>query len=88
MRLLAGGQAVMIAMRIMVAMIIMPKTLFAMKYIEIKTERIQSGYKDTHHDRKVSKAWARNTACSDRFNNGVFRIKTGEEWSANECQGS
>ena len=56
MRLLAGGQAVMIAMRIMVAMIIMPKTLFAMEYIEIKTERIQSGYKDTHHDRKVSKA--------------------------------
>ena len=40
MRLLARGHAVMIAMRIMVAMIIMPKTLFAMKYIEIKTERI------------------------------------------------
>ena len=56
MRLLARGQTVMIAMRIMVAMIIMPKTLFAMKYIEIKTEGIQSGHKNTHHDCKVSKA--------------------------------
>ena len=70
----------------MVAMVCMPKTLFAMEDIEIQAEGIQGRDKDARHHRKQSKTRARDGAGCYSFNNRIFGIKAREERRTNQGQ--